>query len=54
MVRRARIRASKSVETLTHGEASRKNIPTAEYQPMMEEDDRSPIQLALPAPQPGS
>ena len=25
----------KTVETLTHGKASRKNIPTAEYQPLM-------------------
>ena len=39
-------RTTKSVETLTHGEASRKNIPTAEYQAVMEEDDRSPIQIA--------
>ena len=39
-------RSPKIVATLRHPEASRKNIPTAEYQPMMEEDDRSPIQLA--------
>ena len=31
---------------LTHDEASRTNIPTAEYQTVMEEDDRSPIQVA--------
>ena len=37
---------TKNVETLTHGEASRKNIPTAEYQAVMEEDDRSPIRIA--------
>ena len=36
----------KTVETLRHKEASRKNIPTAEYQAVMEEDDRSPIQIA--------
>ena len=36
----------KTVATLTHGDASRKNIPTAEYQAMMAEDDRSPIQVA--------
>ena len=36
----------KQVETLTHEEASRKNIPTAEYQAVMEHDDRHPIQLA--------
>ena len=36
----------KTVETLRHKEASRKNIPTAEYQAVMEDDDRSPIQIA--------
>lgn len=34
------------VETLSHGEASRKNIPTAEYQAVMEKDDSSPIRIA--------
>ena len=37
---------SKQVEAITHQEASRKNIPTAEQQPVMEEDDQSPIQVA--------
>ena len=36
----------KQVETLTHEEASRKNIPTAEYQAVMEHDDRHPVQVA--------
>ena len=36
----------KQVETLTHEEASRKNIPTAEYQAMLEKDDQSRIQVA--------
>jgi adenine-specific DNA-methyltransferase len=36
----------KSVETLTHDEATRKNIPTAEYQSVMRPDDQSPIQIA--------
>ena len=36
----------KTVATLTHGDASRKNIPTAEYQAVMAADDRSPIQVA--------
>lgn len=39
-------RKTPKVETLTHGEASRKNIPTAEYQPVMEQDDHSPIRIA--------
>ena len=36
----------KRVETLTHDDASRKNIPTAEYQPVLPEGDRAPIQVA--------
>ena len=36
----------KTVETLRHKDASRKNIPTAEYQALMDEDDRSPIEVA--------
>ena len=39
-------RKTKQVEALKHNEASRKNIPTAEYQAVLEEDDRSPIQVA--------
>ena len=39
-------RQAKAVETLTHGDASRRNIPTAEYQAVMAADDRSPIQVA--------
>ncbi len=44
--KRTRKRSGKTVATITHDEASRKNIPTAEYQAVMEEDDRSPIQVA--------
>src|SRR5580700_11082444 len=36
----------KAVETLTHEEASRKNIPTAEYQSVMPKEDLSPIRVA--------
>ena len=36
----------KQVEALTHGAASRKNIPTAEHQAVMAEDDRHPIGVA--------
>ena len=36
----------KQVETLTHEEAKRKNIPTAEYQSVMKEDDQSPVRVA--------
>ena len=36
----------KTVETLTHQDASRKNIPTAEFQSVMHKDEQSPIQVA--------
>src|SRR6202158_2644566 len=36
----------KTVETLTHEEASRKNIPTAEFQSVMREDEQTPIRVA--------
>ena len=36
----------KQVETLLHSEARRRNIPTAEYQPVMHSDDRDPIRVA--------
>ena len=42
----AKRKKPKSVETITHDEASRRNIPTAEYQSVMEKTDQSPIQVA--------
>ena len=36
----------KTVETLTHEEASRKNIPTAEFQSVMRQDEQTPIRVA--------
>ena len=39
-------RSGKRVETLLHEEASRKNIPSAEHEPVMAEDDRSPVEIA--------
>ena len=36
----------REVRTLTHGEASRKNIPTAEHQSVMAKDDQNPIEVA--------
>ena len=38
--------ADKSVEALTHEEASRKNIPTAEYQSLIEKENQTPILAA--------
>lgn len=35
-----------TVETLTHDEATRKNIPTAEYQSVMLKEEQSPIRVA--------
>jgi adenine-specific DNA-methyltransferase len=34
------------VEALTHKDAKRRNIPTAEFESLMREEDKSPIQLA--------
>ena len=42
----AKRKSTKTVETLRHQDASRKNIPTAEYQAVMAEDDRNPIEVA--------
>ncbi|MCY4356751.1 MAG: site-specific DNA-methyltransferase [Gammaproteobacteria bacterium] len=36
----------KKVETLKHEQASRKNIPTAEYHSVMQKDEQSPIRVA--------
>ena len=46
MARRRRPRPLKAVETLTHEGENRKNIPTAEHQPVMREEELSPIQVA--------
>ena len=42
----AKRKKPKSIESITHDEASRRNIPTAEYQSVMEKADQSPIQVA--------
>ena len=42
----AKRRSPKKVDTIRHKDASRKNIPTAEYQAVMADDERSPIQVA--------
>jgi adenine-specific DNA-methyltransferase len=38
--------APKSVETLTHEEAKRKNIPTAEFQSVMQKEAQDPLRVA--------
>ena len=38
--------SKKSIETFTHDEAKRTNIPTAEHQSVMKIEDKTPIQVA--------
>ncbi len=45
---RARARPPKSVATIRHNEASRPNIPTAEYQPAMTDDEQRAIPVTYP------
>ena len=37
---------SKAVETLTHDEARRRNLPSAEHQPLMREEEQTPVRVA--------
>ena len=46
MAKAEKPQAKKKVETLTHEEASRKNIPTAEYEAVLHEKDKSSIRVA--------
>ena len=39
-------RSTKTVETLRHDEASRKNIPSAEFRSVMDRSEQSPVQVA--------
>lgn len=48
MARRTSKKTPKSVETLVHDEATRLNIPTAEHQPVMAEEDRAPVEVRYP------
>src|SRR5437660_1364992 len=41
---RAATKTRKSVETLTHDEAKRKNIPTAEYQAVVQKEQEHPVE----------
>jgi adenine-specific DNA-methyltransferase len=42
----AKVKTPIQVETLKHEDATRKNIPTAEYQSVMQKENASPIQVA--------
>ena len=46
MARQRKQRPLKAVETLTHEGENRKNIPTAEYQPVMRDEELNPVQVA--------
>lgn len=46
MAKKITEKLGKTVETLTHDEASRKNIPTAEYQSVMRTDEQKPVRVA--------
>src|SRR5580692_6175111 len=46
MAKTTKEKPKKIVDTLLHREASRRNIPTAEYQSVMRAEDRSPIRVA--------
>ena len=39
-------KTAKTVATLTHQDASRKNIPTAEFQSVMRKDEQNPVRVA--------
>ena len=42
----ARRKPPRTIETLRHADASRKNIPTAEFRSVMEQSEQSPVQVA--------
>src|SRR5688500_9209938 len=48
MARKAKPATGKTVESLRHRreDATRKNIPTAEYQPVLEQETQNPVRVA--------
>ena len=44
--RRRTSRKAKEVETIRHGSASRANLPSAEHQSLMDDEEQSPIRVA--------
>lgn len=46
MARKKQASKKKSVESLQHEEARRKNLPTAEHQPLMDEQEQAPVRVA--------
>ena len=49
MAKKTNSRPPKTVETLTHDEAKRKNIPTAEYQSVVRRRSRAQVRLQYAA-----
>ncbi|WP_019568606.1 hypothetical protein [Thioalkalivibrio sp. ALMg13-2] len=48
MARKTQPKSPKSIESLTHDEATRSNIPTAEYQSVMKKDEQDPVSVSYP------
>ena len=46
MTRRRKAAKGRRVEALTHGGVKRRNVPTAEAQPLMADEDKAPVRLA--------
>lgn len=46
--KKSKKKTKKQVETLTHAEAKRKNIPTAEFQSVMADQDQQPVPVTYP------
>ncbi len=46
MARRARTRTPKYVGSISHAEATRANLPSAEHQPLMRDEERTPVRVA--------
>jgi adenine-specific DNA-methyltransferase len=46
MTKKEPTKKKKTVETIRHDEATRKNIPTAEYQPVLEKKEQVPVRVA--------
>ena len=48
MAKRSQLKSTKTIESLTHNEAKRKNIPTAEYQSVLQKDEEKPKTIKYP------
>ena len=46
MAGRRKASKGRRVEALTHGGVKRRNVPTAEVQPLMADEDKAPVRLA--------